>query len=130
MSYLLQAAASLTLLFLAACSSLEESPAPSSEALKVRLTEYNKDISDCQKLGAVIAYGSFTDEVNNDLRHQAAVQYQANVVLLQSTKEFYQATRLKNYLRTPKMKAPKGTVKYYYKDAFTLKAKGSAYHCR
>lgn len=114
---------------LTACSFVDEHPLPSTEAKTVVLTEDVNQLKQCQKLRPVIAYGTFEDEVRNDLRHQAATNDSANTVLLNSIQGFYQTTRLENYLRIPEMKAPKGTAKYYYQDAFTLKAKGISYLC-
>ena len=57
------------------------------------------------------------------------ITHEANAVLLDNVETFYQNERIQNYLRTPIMKAPFGTNKYYYEDAFTLKATGTAYRC-
>ncbi|NRB39122.1 MAG: hypothetical protein HRU20_11745 [Pseudomonadales bacterium] len=116
-------------LLLASCSNVEEHPQPSTEAAAVLLTKEPGLLKNCKLQGAVIGYGTFDDEVKNDLRHQAAVKYQADTVLLATIKTYYQTQRLENYLRTPTMKAPKATNQYYYEDAFTLKAKGTAYRC-
>lgn len=117
------------LINLVACASLEEHPEPSEEAAAVLLTEEKDHLHSCLKLKKVVGYGTFDDEVHNDIRHQAAVKQQANAVLLLETNVFYQNQRLSNYLRTPKMDAPYATTKYYFEDAFTLKAKGIAYRC-
>ena len=111
------------------CSGLEEHPAPSEAAAKVILSEDYQQFQHCQALNAVMGYGSFDTEARNDIRHQAAITHKANAVLLDNVETFYQNERIQNYLRTPIMKAPFGTNKYYYEDAFTLKATGTAYRC-
>lgn len=119
-----------SLFVLAACAGKYEDPELSTEAKGVNIIASDSNtLNYCQHVGPVIGYGSSENETRNDIRHQASTHHNANTLVLLELNNFYQKTRLSNYLRTPELTAPKGTKKYYYIDAFTFKAKGQAYIC-
>ena len=86
--------------------------------------------SDCKALGEVVGYGGNEKEAMFDIRYNAAVDFEANGVMIKLVDEFYQNKRMKNFTREPPLFARKGTTNYKYIHAFKFEAQGMAVKCK
>ncbi len=109
-----------------ACSSIPH-PNKSSKAF-IHQSKENL-LPSCYTLGTVEGYGSSEVEANYDALVNAQNSLKANHILIEKIEEFFQDHRMSNYQRTPELKAPLGTINYYYDDAFTIKTIATAYSC-
>ena len=130
-TFLLPARLTITVLVLAlcACSWFPPRVQPSQEGLSVTLYERQKLTSACMVLSEVSGYGHSEEEARYDLRHNAAVEFNADAVLLNSIEDFYQRKRMINYAREPELTARKGTTDYFYLYPFEFEALGLALSC-
>lgn len=125
-----KAIAILLSVYLSACSFMPPRVSMPVEAEGVVVFTIEEGLpEDCKALGEVLGYGSDEEEATFDIQYNAAVDFEANAVLIRRVDDYYQNKRLINYFREPQLFARKGTVNYKYVNAFTFKARGMAVLC-
>ena len=120
---------SITSVLLSSCSLVPPMSSPSDEGKKVTLLLDQQQASSCVVLADVTGYGGSEKEAKYDLQHNAAVEFGADAVLLNTIEDFYQRKRMINYHREPQLTARKGTTDYFYLYPFEFKAIGLALNC-